>query len=563
MKAKKFCIIALVLAIALLIAPISESKAEEELDVKTSGDYEYIVLGDETACITKYNGEDEEVIIPEELNGIKVTGIGYRAFSWKDNLKEITIPDSVENIGINPFIACFYLSNINISVDHPTLEFIDNALIYKPEKRLVSYLGASEESKYEIPDGIESIGDLAFNSCINLTEIKIPESVQSIGNEAFSQCVNLTEINIPESAQSIGDRAFMFCEKLTEVNVPDGVQAIGNDAFRECKNIKEINLPDSLQSIGNYAFARCVNIKEIKIPDSIKNIGSNPFFYCTSLLNIEISDNHPTLEFIDNALIYKPEQKLISYLSTRKESKYEIPNGIKIIGEVAFYYCENLTEVKIPESVQSIGDSAFSQCYNLTEINIPDGVQSIGDLVFYGCTSLTKIKIPESVQSIGESAFSQCYNLTEINIPDSLENIGIDTFYGCSSLSNINISDNHPTFEFIDNALIYKPEKKLVIYLSTSKERKYEIPEGTKIIGDLAFMFCDNLTEIKIPDGVQSIGINAFYCCENLKKIKIPASVKYIGEEAFYGSNNLTIIVEKGSFAQEYCKKNKIKYKIK
>ena len=58
MKAKKFCIIALVLAIALFIVPISESKAEEEPDVKTSGDYEYIVLWDDTACITKYKGED-------------------------------------------------------------------------------------------------------------------------------------------------------------------------------------------------------------------------------------------------------------------------------------------------------------------------------------------------------------------------------------------------------------------------------------------------------------------------------------------------------------------------
>ncbi len=113
MKAKKFYIIALVLAIVLFIAPIIESVAEEEPDVKTSGDYEYIVLGDETACIKRYNGKNEKVIVPGELDGIRVTGIGYRAFSWKDNLKEVTIPDSIKNIGINPFSSCDILSNIN------------------------------------------------------------------------------------------------------------------------------------------------------------------------------------------------------------------------------------------------------------------------------------------------------------------------------------------------------------------------------------------------------------------------------------------------------------------
>lgn len=123
MKVKKFCIIALVLAIVLLIAPISESWAEEEPEVKTSGNYEYIVLGDETACIKKYNGEDEELIIPDKLDGIRITGIGDYAFLGKTNLKKITISDSVESIGINPFAQCKNLLNINISPNHSTLFF--------------------------------------------------------------------------------------------------------------------------------------------------------------------------------------------------------------------------------------------------------------------------------------------------------------------------------------------------------------------------------------------------------------------------------------------------------
>ena len=458
MKAKKFCIIVLVLAIALFIAPISESKAEEEPDIKSSGDYEYIVLGDETACITKYKGEDEEVIIPEELNGIKVTGIGDLAFLYRENLKEIKISNSVEKIENNAFYGCKNLLNIEISDDHPTLEFIDNALIYKPEKRLVSYLSSSEESKYEIPEGIKIIGDSAFSGCKNLekinisdsvqligdsafafcdkiTEITIPYSVQSIGNAAFSFCKNLTKIKLPDSLQFIGDSAFSICENLEGINIPDRVKSIGDNAFYGCYNLKKINIPDSVksigdsafsscesleeiyisddvQSIGDSAFAFCDKITEITIPDSVEKIGENPFYGCTNLLNIEISDNHPILEFIDNALIYKPEKKLVIYLSTSKESKYEIPKEIEIIGDIAFYGCKNLKEINIPDGVQLLGDKAFEGCTNLDEIKIPDNVQSIGFNAFFRCINLKKINIPESVKTIGKDAFEDCDNLT-------------------------------------------------------------------------------------------------------------------------------------------------------
>ena len=307
MKAKEFCIIALVLAIALFIVPISESRAEEEPEVKTSRDYEYIVLGDETACITKYNGEDEEVIIPEELDGIRVTGIGDYAFLGKTNLKEITINENIENIGKNPFDTCINLTDINISVNHPTLEFIDNALIYKPEKRLVSYLSTSEENKYEISKEIKVIGDSAFSECENLKEITIPDSVVYIGNYAFLKCENLKEISIPEGLRLIGKSTFYGCKNLTKINIPASVKFIDNSAFYFCENLTEINIPDDVQSIGDRAFIFCDKLTEVNVPD-----------------------------------------------------------GTQAIGYRAFYACKNLTKINIPASVKYIGEEAFDMCFMLT-----------------------------------------------------------------------------------------------------------------------------------------------------------------------------------------------------
>ena len=330
MKAKKFCIIAFVLAIVLLIAPISDSGAEEEPEVKISGDYEYYILDDGTACITMYNGNDEKVIVPEKLDGIRVTDIGYSAFSFLENLKEIkipdsvqsigfgafdgcinlteiTIPDSVEKIGDNPFIGCENLLNINISANNPTLEFVDNALIYKSEKRLVCYLSASEESKYEISKEIKVIGDSAFSECENLKEITIPDSVVYIGNYAFLKCENLKEISIPEGLRLIGKSTFYGCKNLTKINIPASVKFIDNSAFYLCENLTEINIPDGVQSIGDRAFIFCDKLTEVNVPD-----------------------------------------------------------GTQAIGYRAFYACKNLTKINITASVKYIGEEAFDMCFMLT-----------------------------------------------------------------------------------------------------------------------------------------------------------------------------------------------------
>ena len=94
-----------------------------------------------------------------------------------------------------------------------------------------------KKSKVIIPDGVTSIGNLAFWGCTSLTSIVIPEGVTSIGSGAFQGCTGLTSIVIPEGVTSIGNSAFNNCTSLTSIVIPEGVTSIGNSAFWGCTGL--------------------------------------------------------------------------------------------------------------------------------------------------------------------------------------------------------------------------------------------------------------------------------------------------------------------------------------
>jgi len=85
-------------------------------------------------------------------------------------------------------------------------------------------------------------------------------------------------------------------------------------------------------------------------------------------------------------------------------------------------------------------------------------------------------------------------------------------------------------------------------------------------IGDRAFYKCTSLTSVTILNNVTSIGGWAFADCSNLTSVTIPASVTSIGKNAFHYKKDgsyipldVTLTVERGSYAEQYCKDNNIR----
>ncbi len=156
-------------------------------------------IGD-SAFLSSY--QLESIVLP---NGI--TEISDFAFSFCYKLTSIDIPDSVTNLGRGVFYGSQNLTNITVGKNNSSYLVDESGVLFNKEKtKLVHYPSSREADTYSIPDSVTNIEDLAFAYCC-LTSVEIPEGVTSIGNYAFEGCYELTAIKIPSSVTSIGDYA--------------------------------------------------------------------------------------------------------------------------------------------------------------------------------------------------------------------------------------------------------------------------------------------------------------------------------------------------------------------
>ncbi len=320
---------------------------------------------------------------------------------------------------------------------------------------------------------------------------------------------------------SIGDSAFISCSNLTTITIPESVTTIGLYAFKACRNLAAITFSNNIISIGSYAFMYCESLTKVTLPNSITSIGSNAFIGCSNLTDIVWNiKNYKNFHSSTAAPFYNIASKIVSFTFGN-----EVQN-------IPAYLCSgmnHLTTISIPASVTTIGEFAFENCSTLTEITIGEGVTAIGNFAFSRCKSVETIAIAANnplYKSINNCIINKdtkqivlgCKN-SIIPTDDSVTMIGEYAFYG----AGITTLDIPNTITAIGKRAFYE----------CSSLTDITIPNSVTIIANATFFGCSNLTEITIPNSVTTVGDQAFSHCTSLNRVTLPNSITSIGSSAF------------------------------
>ena len=227
---------------------------------KMDYDYSYEILNDGTLRLYQYEGTDTNIVVPDTIDGRKVTVLGNSTFQYCtqasdiesvtlpdslttieknafyncEKLKSVTIPQNVSSIGLAAFVEGLSessLTEIKVDPENPYFSEKDGVVFSKDGTKLIVF-PSGRSGDYQIPDGTVSVGDYAFYYCVNVSSITVPGSVRSLGEGAFGNCSSLTKAVLNEGLEEIGEYAFQSSSGIRDIIIPASVKSVGKNGLR-------------------------------------------------------------------------------------------------------------------------------------------------------------------------------------------------------------------------------------------------------------------------------------------------------------------------------------------
>ncbi|MBQ0081324.1 MAG: leucine-rich repeat protein [Alistipes sp.] len=136
-----------------------------------------------------------------------------------------------------------------------------------------------------IPEGVKTIGEKAFNSCLKLKSVSFPTTLETIGGSVHSS-----------SYQTTG--AFQACKFLESIDFSgcSNLNTIPDGCFRNCSRVTSLQLPENLSTIGTYAFEYLgyedgyTGVQSLTIPATLTSLGYHSFSY-SKINNVTLYSN--------------------------------------------------------------------------------------------------------------------------------------------------------------------------------------------------------------------------------------------------------------------------------
>ncbi len=382
-----FCMAILVLCGGLVNVKAEDVNVNSGTEVS---DFSWKEKTDGTIYITRYNGMDEVVVIPTEIEGKIVSSIGVRSFANNSDLKHVIIPEGIR-IGSNSFANCINLESV------------------------------------QLPEGLEFIPEGSFSGCTNLKSICFPTTLKEIYVFSFKDCIKFEKLKLPGSLTDIHQTSFEGCNNLTEIEFENGISEIDFINFPKFK-LKKVIIPDSVKEI--FGFRSSAFLSDFTIyanSNSYARIYANKKGIKFSCLNAHDWDS--------GAVTTQPTA---------------IQDGVKTFTCTACKTTrtEKVPKIGLPKKGNPISEPNSNNTYKVTKSAVQNGTVEFAKVN----KSTSNITIPNTVTvdgvvykvtSVSKNAFKNNKKIKKVTIGKNITKINANAFYGCKNLKTITIKSTN------------------------------------------------------------------------------------------------------------------------
>ena len=454
----------------------------------------YIKPIDNNTCkVSGFNSSTlERVIIPDEVDGSKITSIDSKAFSNATKIKSISIGNNVTFIGDSAFQNCTSLTDVSFGT------------------------------------GLIEIYNKAFTGCTSLQHLEFNgEALNNVYANSFEGCDNI-QYNVIDGGCYLGNanNPYLYFVKPSDssgetLKIKDGCRYLVRDLVKGNNTVTTLEIPNSVMKIGVGTLRSFTSLTSLTIPfigttESDKALLGYVFGNENSEGLVEVSQNYR----------YENEIRSGKYYLPANLSKVVVTDGQPTMG--AFSGCGMIKEIVFEKEVESCPEYLCNGCTSLRTIVLNGNFTSIGTKAFNNCSSLTTFVIPDSVTTIGDDAFQYCGKLCQVTVGQNVENIGGYAFNGCLSLFEI---INRSSLVFLKEASNYGMVAAHAKYITNdpSKTKIATDSNGFVTFTDSSSKWlidCENDTnEIEMPNDITHISKNCFSGTKNIKKIHVSSSL--------------------------------------
>ena len=225
----------------------------------------------------KLEGELKKVVIKDG-----VTNVSDYALFFLPAATQVTLPESVTRIGRYGIAMCSKLTGMSIPKGVAGIGDFG--------------LAGNGLTAITLPDGLQSLGRGAFDSCASLTNTTLPAAITAVPGKCFADCTKLLNVKYAGTVTAIGDLAFESCKALTAAPIPETVTAIGASAFTGCTALTDVTIPAGVSTIPEDCFRGCTALADIDLPGTVTSVGHNAFTGCTALKDVRCYGTAPAVE---------------------------------------------------------------------------------------------------------------------------------------------------------------------------------------------------------------------------------------------------------------------------